>query len=241
MDKDRWPARQLGRPDRQLEEPWPHRRTGAGGRSLRASANGKARSSMPPIRSGSSELNAADFGDLLLETLRLFLEHPDVLADYHRRFRYILVDEYQDTNVGSVPCGCACWRRARPTSAASATTISRSTAGAAPTWTTSCASSRIFPARRLSASNATIARPATSSVPPPAHHPANKGRPRQDPFHRRRSRLKADRIGRVGRRGGGARDHARHRGDCEGRGTASTISPFWCALRSRCARSKTAS
>ncbi len=45
------------------------------------------------------ELNAVDFGDLLLESLRLFLEHPDVLADYHRRFRYILVDEYQDTNV----------------------------------------------------------------------------------------------------------------------------------------------
>ena len=45
------------------------------------------------------ELNACDFGDLLLENLRLFLEHPDVLADYQRRFRYILVDEYQDTNV----------------------------------------------------------------------------------------------------------------------------------------------
>src|SRR6202040_2200105 len=34
-----------------------------------------------------------------LENLRLFLEHPDVLADYQRRFRYILVDEYQDTNI----------------------------------------------------------------------------------------------------------------------------------------------
>ncbi|MBT6510529.1 MAG: UvrD-helicase domain-containing protein, partial [Rhodospirillaceae bacterium] len=46
-----------------------------------------------------SELNAADFGDLLLLCLTLFLKHPDVLADYHRRFQYILVDEYQDTNV----------------------------------------------------------------------------------------------------------------------------------------------
>ncbi|MBN9290402.1 MAG: UvrD-helicase domain-containing protein [Hyphomicrobium denitrificans] len=45
------------------------------------------------------DLNACDFGDLLLECIRLFREHPDVLADYHRRFRYILVDEYQDTNV----------------------------------------------------------------------------------------------------------------------------------------------
>jgi DNA helicase-2/ATP-dependent DNA helicase PcrA len=46
-----------------------------------------------------SILNAVDFGDLLLLPIRLFMDHPDVLADYHRRFRYILVDEYQDTNV----------------------------------------------------------------------------------------------------------------------------------------------
>ncbi len=45
------------------------------------------------------ELNACDFGDLLLHTLVIFQNHPDVLADYHRRFHYILVDEYQDTNV----------------------------------------------------------------------------------------------------------------------------------------------
>jgi DNA helicase-2/ATP-dependent DNA helicase PcrA len=44
-------------------------------------------------------LNACDFGDLLLHNLTLFTAHPDVLADYHERFRYILVDEYQDTNV----------------------------------------------------------------------------------------------------------------------------------------------
>ncbi len=43
-------------------------------------------------------LNAVDFGDLLLEALRLFRDNPDVLADYQRRFKYILVDEYQDTN-----------------------------------------------------------------------------------------------------------------------------------------------
>ncbi|MBM3585769.1 MAG: DNA helicase II [Alphaproteobacteria bacterium] len=45
------------------------------------------------------ELNAADFGDLLLHGLTLFTGHPDVLAQYQDRFRYILVDEYQDTNV----------------------------------------------------------------------------------------------------------------------------------------------
>ena len=44
-------------------------------------------------------LNACDFGDLLLHVLTIFQSHPDVLAEYHRRFRYILVDEYQDTNV----------------------------------------------------------------------------------------------------------------------------------------------
>ncbi|MGO4666194.1 ATP-dependent helicase [Bosea sp. 2RAB26] len=43
-------------------------------------------------------LNAVDFGDLLLHCLTLFREHADVLATYHERFRYILVDEYQDTN-----------------------------------------------------------------------------------------------------------------------------------------------
>jgi len=44
-------------------------------------------------------LNACDFGDLLLHNLTIFTSHPDVLAEYHGRFRYILVDEYQDTNV----------------------------------------------------------------------------------------------------------------------------------------------
>ncbi len=44
-------------------------------------------------------LNACDFGDLLLHNLTLFQTHPDVLAEYHGRFRYLLVDEYQDTNV----------------------------------------------------------------------------------------------------------------------------------------------
>ncbi len=43
-------------------------------------------------------LNVADFGDLLLHVTEILRTHPEVLADYHRRFRYILVDEYQDTN-----------------------------------------------------------------------------------------------------------------------------------------------
>ena len=44
-------------------------------------------------------VNAADFGDLLLYNLTIFKKHDDVLADYQKRFKYLLVDEYQDTNV----------------------------------------------------------------------------------------------------------------------------------------------
>ncbi|MFY9287596.1 MAG: UvrD-helicase domain-containing protein [Alphaproteobacteria bacterium] len=45
------------------------------------------------------DLNACDFGDLLLHHLTILKQHPDILAQMHQRFRYILVDEYQDTNV----------------------------------------------------------------------------------------------------------------------------------------------
>ncbi|MGB6229547.1 MAG: UvrD-helicase domain-containing protein [Litorimonas sp.] len=44
-------------------------------------------------------LNAVDFGDLLLHNITIFQNNPDVLRKYHDRFRYLLVDEYQDTNV----------------------------------------------------------------------------------------------------------------------------------------------
>src|SRR6202012_53594 len=43
--------------------------------------------------------NAVDYGDLLLHNLTLFQGNPEILASYQRRFRYLLVDEYQDTNV----------------------------------------------------------------------------------------------------------------------------------------------
>ena len=43
-------------------------------------------------------LNALDFDDLLMKTLELFADHPPVLQQYQERFRYVLVDEYQDTN-----------------------------------------------------------------------------------------------------------------------------------------------
>ncbi len=44
-------------------------------------------------------LNIIDFGDLILKAITILKNNPDVLAEYHRRFKYILVDEYQDTNV----------------------------------------------------------------------------------------------------------------------------------------------
>lgn len=44
------------------------------------------------------EANAMDFDDLLVLTLKLLKEHPEILASYAERFRYVLVDEYQDTN-----------------------------------------------------------------------------------------------------------------------------------------------
>ena len=44
-------------------------------------------------------LNAADFGDLLLHNITIFQKHPDILEKYQAKFRYMLVDEYQDTNI----------------------------------------------------------------------------------------------------------------------------------------------
>ncbi|CAN5262598.1 UvrD-helicase domain-containing protein [soil metagenome] len=62
-------------------------------------ANGKGQALYAQYQARLRVLNAADFGDLLLHNLTIFSQNPDVLADYYKRFRYILVDEYQDTNV----------------------------------------------------------------------------------------------------------------------------------------------
>lgn len=98
LDKDRWPARQFAG----LIDSWKNRgltpdKVPAG--EAFAFGGGKGAQLYTAYQRRLKELNAADFGDLLLEMLRLFMSHPDVLADYQRRFRYILVDEYQDTNV----------------------------------------------------------------------------------------------------------------------------------------------
>ena len=62
-------------------------------------AGGKGKKLYAAYQDRLKVLNAADFGDLLLECIRLFREQPEVLRQYQARFRYILVDEYQDTNV----------------------------------------------------------------------------------------------------------------------------------------------
>ena len=60
---------------------------------------GAARRVYREYQSRLSALNACDFGDLPLHVTEILRTRPDVLAQYHRSFRFILVDEYQDTNL----------------------------------------------------------------------------------------------------------------------------------------------
>jgi DNA helicase-2/ATP-dependent DNA helicase PcrA len=98
IDDKRWPARMLAG----LIDQWKNRGlspdqipAGEGA----AFANGRGKKLYQTYQERLKTLNAADFGDLLLECIRLFRENPDVLRQYQSRFKYILVDEYQDTNV----------------------------------------------------------------------------------------------------------------------------------------------
>ncbi len=65
-------------------------------------AGGQARALYAAYQARLLALNSADFGDLLLHVTEILRTNPDVLAQYHRTFRYILVDEYQDTNTHPV-------------------------------------------------------------------------------------------------------------------------------------------
>lgn len=62
-------------------------------------ANGKGHALYAAYQKRLATLNACDFGDLLLHNLTILSKHADLAEEYRRRFRYILVDEYQDTNV----------------------------------------------------------------------------------------------------------------------------------------------
>ena len=97
LDEKRWPARQLAG----LIDRWKNR--GLNPPDLDAAdneayANGKGRAMYERYQARLIALNACDFGDLLLHMLNLFRTEKDVLEGYQKRFKYILVDEYQDTN-----------------------------------------------------------------------------------------------------------------------------------------------
>ncbi|WP_128892888.1 ATP-dependent helicase [Erythrobacter sp. HKB08] len=97
LDEKRWPARQLAG----LIDRWKNR--GLNPEDLDAVenesyANGRGQQFYRLYQDRLKELNACDFGDLLLHMLNIFRREREVLEQYQRRFKYILVDEYQDTN-----------------------------------------------------------------------------------------------------------------------------------------------
>ncbi len=97
VDEKRWPARQLAHLiDHWKNRAWTPDKVPAG----EASAfNHVGTDLYEQYQERLKTLNAVDFGDLLLHMVVIFQTHEDVLAQYQRWFRYILVDEYQDTNV----------------------------------------------------------------------------------------------------------------------------------------------
>jgi DNA helicase-2/ATP-dependent DNA helicase PcrA len=97
LDEKRWPARQLAG----LIDRWKNRGLNPGDLDAvenEAYANGKGRQFYELYQTRLKSLNACDFGDLMLHMLNIFRKHRDVLEQYQQRFKYILVDEYQDTN-----------------------------------------------------------------------------------------------------------------------------------------------
>ena len=97
IDEKRWPARQLaGVIDNWKNRAWTPDKVPA----AEASAfNGRGVALYAAYQDRLKTLNAVDFGDLLLHVVTIFQAHDDLLQQYQRWFRYILVDEYQDTNV----------------------------------------------------------------------------------------------------------------------------------------------
>ncbi|MEC7817366.1 MAG: UvrD-helicase domain-containing protein [Pseudomonadota bacterium] len=97
LDEKRWPARQLSG----LLDRWKNRGLNPGDLDAvenESYANGRGEQFYRLYQERLKSLNACDFGDLLLHMLNIFRQHRDVLEQYQRRFKYILVDEYQDTN-----------------------------------------------------------------------------------------------------------------------------------------------
>jgi DNA helicase-2/ATP-dependent DNA helicase PcrA len=97
LDDKRWPAKQFaGMIDTWKNKGLDPAQIPEG--DARAFANGKGRELYTAYQNRLKTLNACDFGDLLLHPIRILRTHPDILREYHQKFRYILVDEYQDTN-----------------------------------------------------------------------------------------------------------------------------------------------
>jgi DNA helicase II / ATP-dependent DNA helicase PcrA len=97
IDEKRWPARQLaGLIDNWKNRAWGPEQVPA---SDASHFNNMGTELYAAYQQRLITLNACDFGDLLLHVVTIFQKHPDVLEQYQRWFRYILVDEYQDTNV----------------------------------------------------------------------------------------------------------------------------------------------
>ena len=97
IDDKRWPARQLaGVIDSWKNRAWTPDKVPA---AEAGAYNDKAVVLYKQYQRRLIELNAVDFGDLLLHVVHIFQTHDDILKKYQRWFRYILVDEYQDTNV----------------------------------------------------------------------------------------------------------------------------------------------
>ncbi len=97
IDDRRWPARALAAViDQWKNRAWTPERIPA---AEAGAYDGKAPALYARYQQRLRDLNAVDFGDLLLHMVTIFQAHEDVLQQYQRWFRYILVDEYQDTNV----------------------------------------------------------------------------------------------------------------------------------------------
>ncbi|WP_138468463.1 ATP-dependent helicase [Poseidonocella sp. HB161398] len=97
IDEKRWPARALsGVIDNWKNRAW---RPDAVPASEANAFNDRGIELYAAYQQRLKDLNACDFGDLLLHVVTIFQQHSDVLQQYQRWFRYILVDEYQDTNV----------------------------------------------------------------------------------------------------------------------------------------------
>jgi DNA helicase-2/ATP-dependent DNA helicase PcrA len=98
IDDKRWPARQLaGLIDRWKNKALTPAKVPEG--ESYAYANGLGGKLYAAYQERLKILNACDFGDLLMHVIHLFQSSPEILRKYHDQFRYILVDEYQDTNV----------------------------------------------------------------------------------------------------------------------------------------------